>query len=533
MFNADFFPTPPEVIEMMISGLNLKGKHVWEPEAGRCDIVKRLIDEGAHVIACEKDQHLIKIVQSYCPVIAPDMLTVKSDQVSHVEYIIMNPPFSDAARHILHAYEIAPAGCKVIALCNSETLKNAWSKSREELKNIVDSYGQSQDLGDCFSKADRRTDVNVTLIRLEKPGANYDAEFEGFFMDEEPEEIGAPGIMSYNVVRDIVNRYVEAIKIFDEQLRTAEKLNDMTGEFFGATLGMKVTKGEAPIQRNQFKKDLQKAGWAYIFSKLNMAKHATKGLKEDINKFVETQEGIPFTMRNIYHMLNIVIGTTGQRMDKAIVEVFDRVTKYHADNRMGLPGWKTNSHFLLTKRFIIPSVTTVGWEGKVDTRYDSDNFQMLEDMVKALCFLNGDNYDEKVSLYDFISYPYLVVRDGKYVDDPYYTSSNIMCKSRSLEEATRKAEQVAGTVQHNQIVWGQWIDWGFFRFRCYKKGTAHLEFKDDSLWGRFNQHVSKLKGYPLFEKKEQTAYQARQTGRKQNTKAEPKTKPVILNTIQL
>ena len=43
----------------------------------------------------------------------------------------------------------------------------------------------------------------------------------------------------------------------------------------------------------------------------------------------------------------------------------------------------------------------------------------------------------------------------------------------------------------------------------------HYEFKNEDVWARFNQRVAKLKGYPLFEAKEQTAYQARQTGRQQ------------------
>jgi hypothetical protein len=41
----------------------------------------------------------------------------------------------------------------------------------------------------------------------------------------------------------------------------------------------------------------------------------------------------------------------------------------------------------------------------------------------------------------------------------------------------------------------------------------HFEFKDEDIWAKFNQKVSKLKGYPLFEAKEQTKYQKKQTGR--------------------
>lgn len=41
----------------------------------------------------------------------------------------------------------------------------------------------------------------------------------------------------------------------------------------------------------------------------------------------------------------------------------------------------------------------------------------------------------------------------------------------------------------------------------------HFEWLDLDLWGKFNQRISKLKGFPLFEAKPQTAYQKRNTGR--------------------
>ena len=33
----------------------------------------------------------------------------------------------------------------------------------------------------------------------------------------------------------------------------------------------------------------------------------------------------------------------------------------------------------------------------------------------------------------------------------------------------------------------------FFQFRCYKKGTLHIIFKDDDLWARFNLTVNEGK----------------------------------------
>ncbi len=324
----DFFPTPEKVAYQMINGYDVSGKTVLEPSAGKCDLVNILQKEGAEVIACEINDDLRKIVQSKCTVIAPDFLTVRAEQISHVQFIFMNPPFSKDEKHVLHAWEIAPAGCTIISLCNSNTIKNDYYQDRKRLKTLVEEFGSSEDLENAFEQAERRTSVDVSIIRLQKPADNYKEEFNGFFLEDDAPEEQENALMPYNVVRDLVNRYIQAIKIFDKQLSAAVELNDMISTFYREPeIGFICTSEKYQANRQQFKKDLQKSAWMYVFDKMNLQKYATRGLKEDINKFVEQQTQIPFTMRNIYQMISIVIGTTEQRMDKAILEVFDKLTE--------------------------------------------------------------------------------------------------------------------------------------------------------------------------------------------------------------
>lgn len=474
MFNISFYPTPPEVIEKMLGGEDVEGKTILEPSAGAGHIVDYLLKSGANVIACENDLNLKKIVERKCKLIAEDFFTVRSEHVSHIDMIVMNPPFSNGADHINHAYDIAPAGCRIIALCNRETIRNPYSQSREKLASIVSMYGHYENFGEAFSTADRVTDVEVTLITIDKPGQCYDEEFEGFFMEDEEEPQGN-GLMSYNAIRDLVNRYVECVKIFDQQMETAVRLEGMRAGYFDlhdkTGLAISITKDGVPVQRNEFKKAMQKAGWNWVFKKLNMDKYTTKGLKEDINKFVETQEKIPFTMRNIYKMLEIVVATTSQRMDRAILEVFDKVTKHYNENRYGVEGWKTNSHYLLTRKFIMPYMVETGFNGKPNLRYNYSNTDIVEDMVKALCYLTGQNYDRIPSLWDHM--------------------------------------------HDNPIEWGSWFRWAFFRIKAFKKGTMHIEFLDENVWAKFNHRVAKLKGYPLPEERKRTTYERRQEGYKE------------------
>lgn len=133
IFNSELYPTTKEVIDRMMMGENVAGKIVLEPSAGTGNIVEWLQEAGAkEVLACEINSTLQKIVSRKCRLICDDFLKLTPEEISHIDMIVMNPPFSCASRHILHAYEIAPAGCQIIALCNSNTLDNTYSTEKKK-----------------------------------------------------------------------------------------------------------------------------------------------------------------------------------------------------------------------------------------------------------------------------------------------------------------------------------------------------------------------------------------------------------------
>ena len=99
--NSDFYPTPEEVINMMMMGENVIGKKILEPSAGSGNIVRWLKENGAgEVIACEKDRHLQKLLAGECQLLAEDFLSITAEQVSHIDYIVMTPPIF--RRHETH-----------------------------------------------------------------------------------------------------------------------------------------------------------------------------------------------------------------------------------------------------------------------------------------------------------------------------------------------------------------------------------------------------------------------------------------------
>ena len=222
MFSRDFYPTPRHVLEMM--GIDCYGKVVLEPSAGNGNIITYLKDNGAtRVLACELNEDLAKIVQTKGEFITHDFLNLKAKEISHIDMIVMNPPFSCGVKHLLHAYAIAPEGCEIISLVNHSNYANdQWSSERRTLKTTIDNYGSYENLGDVFSQnqTERTTDVSIGLVKLYKPKTFSDTEFDGFFEDEYEErqaEEGSEGaIVSFNAIQEIVGRYVASVKCYGQ-----------------------------------------------------------------------------------------------------------------------------------------------------------------------------------------------------------------------------------------------------------------------------------------------------------------------------
>lgn len=90
MFNSQFYPTPPEVIDLMIGAYDLRGATILEPSAGAGHLVTAL-QNPAEVMACENDPRLKILTANKCKLIADDFLTVTREQISHIDYISNEP----------------------------------------------------------------------------------------------------------------------------------------------------------------------------------------------------------------------------------------------------------------------------------------------------------------------------------------------------------------------------------------------------------------------------------------------------------
>lgn len=474
--NPDFYPTPQPLIDQMLAEVDVDGKVVLEPSAGKGDIVAALLAAGAaQVLACENDPNLLWTLQmeqsgdSRFRFLRENFLQVRAEDVSHIGAIVMNPPFSEAPEHILHAWEIAPEGCSVVALCNNDSFEHNGRTVWQRLRETVSANGSHVSICGAFTGAERHTDVMIAMLTLHKQAASEDPFADYFLSDEQDTPAGGSqqGIMPYNAVRDIVNRYVEACRMFRQVDEMSKRINALA-QYSENTDGSKypyrpylpITFG-ARTQENRstevtfetYCKELQKYYWDVIFHKLNLEKYSTSKLREQLNRFIEQQHGMPFTMRNIYNVLDVVIQTNAERMRQTLVEAFDQICSFSDDNSSAGEKWKTNADYMVNRRFIVPWMCegrSYGYDNpKVNITYNG--YHRLDDINKALCHLTGRSFDTIPSLIDF----------------------------------------------NGNTDWGQWYEWGFFRIRFYKKGTVHCEFLDEDVWYRFNAEVARIKGWAL------------------------------------
>ncbi len=455
MINKDLYPTPTDVIQQMLVGSNITNAKILDPSAGFGNILDYAKAFTSDLFCYEIEDRLQPILKDkQYRLLGEDFLKAQRENVSHITHIVMNPPFSRDSEHILHAWEIAPEGCEIIALCNWETIDNYYSARRKSLKYIIQDHGTVQNLGSVFSNAERTTNTEIGLIKLYKPLQSEDIDYSMFFMKEEEEEKQQiNGIMEFNEVRAIVNRYVGILKQFDIMQQSLNYINTNGGQIGMSKLSYEMSYSKSFTDKETFAKNLQKSSWSHIFSKLNMNKYLTSQMMQKVNKFVEDQQKVPFTMKNIFVMLDIIFQTRHESLQNSLVEAIDNFTRYTHENRYNVPGWKTNAGHMLNKKIIIDCVVNISYSGSYNLSHGYRR-GYLEDLIKVLCNITGTDFNTTKSIYSWL-------------DKDWIT--------------------------------GKWYEIDFFEIKFFKKGTLHLKFKNNDHWKLLNQYYAKIKGFTLPE----------------------------------
>ena len=200
--------------------------------------------------------------------------------------------------------------------------------------------------------------------------------------------------------------------------------------------------------------------WKHVIGKLGIEKLMTHQVRQNFAEYIKQQGAMDFTRENVFAMIKTLIINKTTILENAVVDVFNIFTKYHKDNRCHVEGWKTNDTWKVNRRIILPWYVSKGWDHNYHENFRNDS--EYSDIDKVMCYLTGIDFDYVLGL------------------------------GGSIKDTIRKTK-IGDSSEHESY---------FFNMRCYKKGTLHLEFKDQALWHEFNMRAcAEKKWLPEAEEK--------------------------------
>lgn len=512
VFDPEFYPTPKDVIQRMLKPYaeRLDTAIILEPSAGNGAILDTLTDSGVtheralrngmiftdkakarknRVYAIERDPELKMILQTKgYRVIASDFLSYTPEH--RVNLIVMNPPFKTGDRHLLHAWEILQGG-DIVCLLNAETIRNPYTATRKRLASIIESNGSVEYIGQVFRSADNPTNVEVALVRLSKDTKEdpFDIDARAFTREKAPNfgSLSREGdqlavnsqldayIRCWNLTKaaaiDLIKSFAR-LKFFAQSLLPEGERGTNILEHTMKTLSdLRYSRDSMAAVYNDFLDTTKTSAWNTIFQQIGLEKYMTTGLRRKLDLFREAQGCVEISKDNIMELFRFIMANISNIMDQSVVEVYDLMTSFFKGNTISGEGWKTNKRFHCNRKVIIPNAADAGYKPQVygyDSHFNASwqTQAKLDDIDKAMCWLTGKDFNTLFSA--------RFSRSG----------------ARGESDATYTIATALGTIPVGDQ---KWHESAFFRVKAFKKGTVHLEFKDEALWKRFNLAVNEGK----------------------------------------
>lgn len=480
---SGFYPTPGHLVRKMIEKINFHYVDTMlEPSAGKGDLALPVIQawrksvndwdnrKSPDMDCIEIDPNLRAILKDKgLRVVHDDFLTYQT--MKRYSLIVMNPPFEDAARHILKAISLLKPEGQLVALCNAETLRNPCTNVRGMLVGMLDGANIEYLEGE-FLDAERKTDVCTALISYKAPAADLEDSLilESLrpghkYVDMTPEESAA--LTKADFVDAIVDRYnyeVESgIRLIREFRAVSHMISDTKGN---RTAYMSLTMGQnEATSENAWVKAVRHKYWSMLFESPQFVDQLTTNLRTNLFNRVSELENYEFSYYNIKEIMIQMNAHVTEGVESTIMELFDDWTrKWHwdenAQNRHYFNGWRTNDAFAVNKKVIIPLRAYDCWGSKYAPEFRAYNVrEKLQDIEKVFNYLDGGRTPEK--------------------------------DLRSI------LEEVQNTGNASKV------DSKYFYLTFYKKGTCHVEFKNMDLLAKFNIFAARGKNWlpPSFGKK--------------------------------
>lgn len=472
--SEDFYPTPESLLDKITEGLKWTQIHyVLEPSAGRGNICEYLRKERIITVGNYK-RKLIPEMDIDCIEIEPELRAILKEKdyrvihdnfltlhtYKHYDLIIMNPPFSQGARHLLKAIEVQQvSGGAIICILNAETIRNPYSNERKELQKRLEQYGaEIKYYEKAFNVAEHPTDVEVACVKLIVPEPERkttifetlrEKDYEEYQKKAECGELAEMDLISAFVAQ--YNREIEwGLRLFDEFQELNSKSLD--GE---SKITMSLPRDEFTV--NNYVRAVRKKYWDKLFRHPRIVGRLTSNLQEQYLSQVNDFANYDFSYWNIKTVQEEIARSLVKGVEDCILDLFDELSARHSwdddlnNNIHYYNGWKTNLSWKINKRVILRLNVFERYSNGIYHIWLYQVSQKLADIEKALNYLDNGETGE--------------------VD---------------LQERLRQAERSENMSN---------IQLKYFTATFYKKGTCHLTFTNERLLKKFNIFGSQRKGW--------------------------------------
>jgi hypothetical protein len=413
-----YYPTPRALAERAWAKFQEHDiSRLLEPSAGTGELVApRLPERHGRERAFEWDaveldvRHHARLKELGARVVGYDFLNQGSCAI--YSHILMNPPFAQGARHVLHAWNTLYEG-EIVAILNAETLRNACTAERQMLARLVSQHGSVEFIAGAFSGPDapRATDVDVALVHLTKRADNEDilGDLASSLRKDDP----AAGEFAWRAPNELAlpTGFVETTVLnFDAAVQAAREaaVAHTRAAHYQARLGLtleQLQQREADAEcrkaspvgeqvRDHFARayaELRNAAWTQILRSTHVLSRLSSKAQKRVESQFEDIRALEFTCANVYGFLNGLVQSAGVIQMEMVCDVFDAITRYHSDNVVYYMGWKSNDRHrsagmrLKMSRFILPGERDTSWRATASFELR----QMLADFDKVFAMLDG------------------------------------------------------------------------------------------------------------------------------------------------
>lgn len=478
----DFFPTPSGLAGKMIGKVRKLSevKTILEPSAGLGDLAKATrtaykkkmwrssYGRDVDIDVIEIDSNLRKILKDEYRVVHDDFLSYSSRK--KYDLIMMNPPFSHGAEHLLKAMDMQrKTGGQIVCLLNAETIRNPYTVIRKQLCRELALLGKDnctiEFVSDAFKKAKRQTSVEVAVVYCNFPEPEMSSSiYEKMEKAERAkrEECFSSEMISADRIDGLIQMYQLECSAGLELIReyramVPHMLTSLKESSYNSPILQLKVHGH-DCDENEYLKAVRTKYWSAFFDNEEFTRQLTSTVRDQFRSSVDEMSEYEFSRFNIQQVLQKMASEMVAGIEETIIKLFDELSAEHAyfpeckENIWGYSGWKTNKSHKVNYKCIVPCYgiyTNRSWDTNKIDRYAAYSF--LADIEKTLNYLDGRG-EVDVNLERQIE---CAVASGQ--------TKNIKCK--------------------------------YFEVTFYKKGTCHIKFTNHYVVDVLNIYAARNRGW--------------------------------------